>query len=540
MPRAGERDLQVAEARVDRLGRRAGDRGELAPAEGTLGDEEERLELGLGQVVAGEARRRAAPVVADRGGLVGTGRGSLGAARGRPPAPRRSRVLLAGSRRWPARPPATGPTGCGTGRTMMGPHGPSCSTVTSRRLTSSSIARNVTATTTRSRTPASRSCRTTGPASASAARMSAARSARVIVRGMASGGGTTGGATAASRSSAPHRSAGSRRGGSGAIAPRRAAASATDGSRRDQAPPGEGPRLQGGRGVAVGPVGQQPGAQRRLRVGLVVERDGGVGRARQEGPALDEDELAGDGDEGREVAEAVALEAGDRVEVRLGERAEGHGHDVEAARLDERQEEPQRPLPLGEADVGGVLGPATRGEGDRRRRRRAGAADRRRAVISWPRRQRGARPAARGIVGRDAAPDQGRRPRRAARRPAPAPPSARRGRAGGPSRRRRRAAAPPAACTHGPSSSPSDHATRCQRRIERPLPASWKRPARSRSRSSDADRAERRHDVEAVAPVGDRHAVEEGELGGRQPLGQRGALHGPHPRRRRAGRAGGP
>ena len=49
----------------------------------------------------------------------------------------------------------------GRGRTTMGPHGSACSAVTSRRFTSSRSARNVTATTTRSRAPASRSCSTT-------------------------------------------------------------------------------------------------------------------------------------------------------------------------------------------------------------------------------------------------------------------------------------------------------------------------------------------------------------------------------------------
>ena len=45
-----------------------------------------------------------------------------------------------------------------------------------------------------------------------------------------------------------------------------------------------------------------------------------------------------------------------------------------------------------------------------------------------------------------------------------------------------------------------------------------------------AGRPECGHDVEAVAPVGDRHPVEEGELGRRQPLGQRRSLHGSNPR----------
>ena len=47
-------------------------------------------------------------------------------------------------------------------RATIGPHGSACSTTISRRFISSSIARNVTATTTRSRTPRSRSWRTIG------------------------------------------------------------------------------------------------------------------------------------------------------------------------------------------------------------------------------------------------------------------------------------------------------------------------------------------------------------------------------------------
>lgn len=88
--------------------------------------------------------------------------------------------------------------------------------------------------TTRSRTPARRSWRTTTGASRRAARMIAARSVRVMVRGTTSGGGSGGGAMRARWSRARTRRSGSRRGASAGWAPARPAARATDGSRRNE------------------------------------------------------------------------------------------------------------------------------------------------------------------------------------------------------------------------------------------------------------------------------------------------------------------
>ena len=62
MPRAPERDLEVAEAGVDRRPVRAGERRDLATRQRLLGDEQERLEGGLGQLDGAPASgRRCAP-----------------------------------------------------------------------------------------------------------------------------------------------------------------------------------------------------------------------------------------------------------------------------------------------------------------------------------------------------------------------------------------------------------------------------------------------------------------------------------------------
>ena len=82
----------------------------------------------------------------------------------------------------------------------------------------------------------------------------------------------------------------------------------------------------------------------RLWVGLVLGKDTGrqLDPPRQHRPALDEDELAGDGDERADVAEPVVVERGERIEVGLGEVAERHREDVELAGFDERQEQAER------------------------------------------------------------------------------------------------------------------------------------------------------------------------------------------------------
>ena len=84
--------------------------------------------------------------------------------------------------------------GSGSRMTLIGPHGSACSTVSSRPLASSSMARNVTATTIRSVTSRSSSCSTNcGAATATPRGSPRARSSSVIVRAIISGGGGAGG-----------------------------------------------------------------------------------------------------------------------------------------------------------------------------------------------------------------------------------------------------------------------------------------------------------------------------------------------------------
>ena len=52
-----------------------------------------------------------------------------------------------------------------------------------------------------------------------------------------------------------------------------------------------------------------------------------------------------------DVAEPVRLEPAERVEVGVGQGAERDGQDVELARLDERQQERERPVELGHLDL---------------------------------------------------------------------------------------------------------------------------------------------------------------------------------------------
>ncbi len=125
-------------------------------------------------------------------------------------------------------------------------------------------------------------------------------------------------------------------------------------------------------GVAVGAVQQQAGPELGLGIGALVGESGRVQHraARQDGPALDEDELRGDRHERAHIAEAVRFQARERIEVGVGEAAQRDGEHVELACLDQRQEERQRTVELGELDLGGRLGPAPLAEADRRRGRR--------------------------------------------------------------------------------------------------------------------------------------------------------------------------
>ena len=180
-------------------------------------------------------RRRASAASLGRAGV------GAGSSRRAPPRPARARRVTrttpvtrrAARRRPPARSRRAARSSAVVARATIGPHGVACSTTISRRFMSSSMARNVTAMTTRSRTPASRSWRTTVGASRRAARMISARSVSVMMRPMASGGGSGGGAMAARRSRARTSRAGSRVGASAGRAPASAAAWAAAGSRRN-------------------------------------------------------------------------------------------------------------------------------------------------------------------------------------------------------------------------------------------------------------------------------------------------------------------
>ncbi len=195
MPRERERHLEVAEARVDGRPVGPGQGRDLAARQRPLGHEQQRLELRLGRArrvgwaepsaSASPARRARRPPLAP----VGASRRSvsrrprrrvLGALVG---SPRRARVAPSSVMRTT---PATRPTApprrrsptrlrraprAVVRRATIGPHGSACSTTISRRFISSSIARNVTAATTRSRTPASSSWSTIAGAPRSASRM---------------------------------------------------------------------------------------------------------------------------------------------------------------------------------------------------------------------------------------------------------------------------------------------------------------------------------------------------------------------------------
>ena len=94
------------------------------------------------------------------------------------------------------------------------------------------------------------------------------------------------------------------------------------------------------------------------------------------------------------------LDGGERIEVRLGERPERHRQDVELARLDERQEQPERAFPFGDLRPGSP----SRGRGPARSGppARSGRGSRLEASVSWPRRRAAAAPRSRGRAGRPA------------------------------------------------------------------------------------------------------------------------------------------
>ena len=236
--------------------------------------------------------------------------------------------------------------------------------------------------------------------------MIAARWVSVIERGDDSGGGSGGGASAdqpverpdedgAGRAAARRR--GRRAGQAGGSAARRLAPEQADRVRARL--------LEPQAGVAKGAVQEQPRAELRLGIGPSSAPSAArwPAPARQHRPALDQDQLARDRHERADVADPVVLERRQGLEVGLGEGAERHGQDVEPARLDQRQEQPERAFELGDPDVGGRLRPTASPNRTRRGRpdvESTGDA----VVIRWPRRRAAA---ARRPPGRAARPGSG-------------------------------------------------------------------------------------------------------------------------------------
>ena len=198
-------------------------------------------------------------------------------------------------------------------RATIGPHGSACSTTISRRFMSSSMARNVTAMTTRSRTPGSRSWRTTVGASRSAARMIAARSVSVIDARHDLGRRLgrrrdRGQPVERARRAAPGRAVGA----SAGRAP--ASAGGVGGARlapEQPDPPDAPPRPGAGRRRGT-PGRAAAGREARPR-GRCLRRRAPSGRrigaAREHRPALDQDQLAGDRHERADVAQPVRRRA---------------------------------------------------------------------------------------------------------------------------------------------------------------------------------------------------------------------------------------
>src|SRR5829696_6244640 len=232
-------------------------------------------------------------------------------------------------------------------------------------------------------------------------------------------------------------------------------------------------------GIAERAVEDQPGTKLGFGVWpLVRERHRPFHRpARQQRPGLDEDQLARHRDERRDVAHPVPVQAGQRVEVRPGQGAEGNREDVQLAGLDEREEERERPIEGRERDVGRRFGAPPLAEPDRRAGRQGHQDASSAAWNSAP--YLGSRGAAWW------------RTRSTAKAGSPAR-ATRSAEASAWSRRRSRARPQPGTSraivwTHGPNASPSDHAILGSTPVP-PFAQSWSRPAARTSRSVTPDR----------------------------------------------------
>ncbi len=121
--------------------------------------------------------------------------------------------------------------------------------------------------------------------------------------------------------------------------------------------------------IAVRAVQQEPRTQLCLGIGLVLGQNARHldDPPRQDRPALDQDQLAGDRHERADVAEAVGLERRQGVEIRIGEGAERDRDHVQLARLDQGQEQGQGSVERLHPDLGRGIGPSTGTEHDRGR-----------------------------------------------------------------------------------------------------------------------------------------------------------------------------
>ena len=186
--------------------------------------------------------------------------------------------------------------------------------------------------------------------------MIAARSSRVTSRGTTSGAGGGAGASRKAASSASESSRGSRGGPSSGREPARAEASAAAGFPPEDLPAALETAPQGAAGVAEEPVEDESLAQRLLGVRSFLDGDGHDRRARQDGPALDEDELAGHAHEGADVRHLLLVQSGQGLQVGPRQLPEGHLEDVQLALLDEPQQQRQGAVVALQADVCSTVG----------------------------------------------------------------------------------------------------------------------------------------------------------------------------------------
>ena len=113
---------------------------------------------------------------------------------------------------------------------------------------------------------------------------------------------------------------------------------------------------QGAAGVAEEPVEDESLAQRLLGVRSVLDGDGHHRRARQDGPALDEDELAGHAHEGADVRHLLLVQSSQGLQVGPRQLPEGHLEDVQLALLDEPQQQRQGAVVALQPDVRRAVG----------------------------------------------------------------------------------------------------------------------------------------------------------------------------------------